>query len=284
MFEGQSCEKFFGAHRQIRDLVHRHRQCWTDSAGQKMAQQQDLSLFVDNSIVAQDILCLVTHTQGTSPSWLVDVLVENGLYGTCNINHDKQRRVLKGKVVLVSFLHNEAFYDLKRLGIELSGVKHFQFVDLFTDLFVKVSDGVSLSKVFTQIAQQIQEDTTLIVEGIEFLLSASQITSTQLLNVITKLQKVASSVFIVSTADKELIDVKVHNPMLPEVKTADFLLRLIHRANIVLSLRPLETGKANDVTGTLTISRGALPSVVEVLEKEYLFLVSKDQQVKLFFR
>jgi elongator complex protein 6 len=256
-----------------------------------MAQNQDLVLFSDNSIIPEINFCsLITHTQGTSPSWLVDVLIENGLYNTCAINHEKkQRKTAKADVMFISLLHDSKFYDLKRIGVELGEVKEFHFVDLFTDLFTKVTDVESVSEIFDQLASQLSsytnKDKVVLIEGIEFLLASTAISSTQLLNQIIKLQKKSTALFIVSSADKELIDVKVNNVQLPEFKTNDFLLRFIHRSHLVISLRPLDTGRAKDVTGTLTISRGALPlSNIQVLEKEYLFFVSRDQPTKLFFR
>jgi elongator complex protein 6 len=236
---------------------------------------------------------VISHIQGTSPGWLVNILVENALFGTCVINHDNsQAKIPKADVVLISFLQDFKFYerDLKRNGVEVKDLKNFHFIDCFTDLFNKIGDVASIDKLFTQISAQVSHihsnSKVIIIEGIEFLLSATNITSIQLLNQINKLHKLSSSLLIVSAVDKELIDTQGYaDKSTPEFKTLDFLIRLLHRAQLNVSLRPLETGRANDITGTLTISKGTIPyESLPILETEYLFHVSKDQNTKLFYR
>lgn len=255
--------------------------------------KQDLVLFADTSIIPRGskVCGTITHTQGTSPAWLVESLVENGLFGTCSINADgKASRSLRGDVVLISLVHDEGFYDLKRNSIALGETPQFHFVDLFTDLFGKVGDVEHLNKTFDQLASQIDQYTsehkTVLVEGLEFLIGATQLTASHILNQLTKLQRVSQAIFVILAADKELVQLKVNDSSLIEFRMNELLTRLIHRSHLAISLRPLETGKAKDVTGTLTISRGALPfeGSTEVMEKEYLFLTSKDQQTKLFLR
>ncbi len=262
-----------------------------------MAQKQDLNLFIDNSIIPEKVLTseplfgTITHTQGTSPSWLVNLLIENSLYGTCVINHEKnQHRQIRADTVVISFLHDYDYYekDLKRNGIELNDNKQFHFIDLFTDLFQKISTPESIGKLFDQIATQIQayQNTKkiILIEGIEFLLSATSITTIQLLNQINKLNKLAKGIFVITSADRELIEATQGNQNLSEFKTLDFIVRLIHRSNIVMGLRPLETGRAKDITGTLTISKGTIPfESLVVSEKEYLYFINRET-TKLFFR
>lgn len=262
-----------------------------------MSQKQDLNLFIDNSIIPEKIFTsdplfgLITHTQGTSPSWLLNLLIENSLYGTCVINHEKnQHREVRADSIVISFLHDYEYFekDLRRNGIEVNDNKQFHFIDLFTDLFQKISTPESIAKTFDQIATQIQsfpnKKRIVFIEGIEFLLSATNIQSIQLLNQINKLNKVANGIFVISSVDKELIDVHHSNPNLPEFKTLDFVIRLLHRSNIVLGLRPLETGRAKDITGTLTISKGTVPfESLVISEKEYLFFINRES-TKLFYR
>lgn len=262
-----------------------------------MSQKQDLNLFIDNSIIPEKVFAtdplfgLITHTQGTSPSWLLNLLIENSLYGTCVINHEKnQHREIRADTVVISFLHDFEYFekDLRRNGIELNDNKQFHFIDLFTDLFQKISTPESIAKTIDQIATQIQsipnKKRILFIEGIEFLLSATSISSIELLNQIDKLNKVTNGIFVISSVDKELIDVHQSNPNLPEFKTLDFVIRLLHRSNIVLGLRPLETGRAKDITGTLTISKGTVPfDSLVISEKEYLFFINRES-TKLFYR
>jgi len=262
-----------------------------------MAQKQDLNLFIDNSIVPEKVFTseplfgLITHAQGTSPSWLVNLLIENSLYGTCVINHEKnQTRQIRADTVVISFLHDYEHYekDLKRNGIEINDNQQFHFIDLFTDLFSKISTTESVIKMFDQLVSQIKnlpnQKKMIFLEGIEFLLAATSISSIQLLNQINKLNKLSNAIFVISSTDKELIDVSQSNQNLPEFKTLDFIIRLMHRSNIVLGLRPLETGRAKDITGTLTISKGTVPfESLVVSEKEYLFFINRES-TKLFYR
>lgn len=263
------------------------------------SQRQDLAFFSDNSIFPHDLLNnehlfgLLTHTQGTSPSWFINILVENGLFGTCFINHEKSSvKIPKSDVILISVLQDLKFYerDLKKNGIEVQNLTQFHFIDCFTDLFSKLNDdSSSIDKFFQNIFKQIEQIKSakkiIIIEGIEFLLSATSLSSIKLLNYINKFHKLSSSLIIISCVDKELIDTQNNSDKSsPEFKFFDFLIRLLHRSNLNISLRPLETGRANDITGTLTISKGTIPfESLSLLEKEYLFHVTKDQ-TKLFFR
>lgn len=257
-------------------------------------QKQDLTFFHDNSIIPQlneRLLGVATHTQGTSPSWLINSLVENALYGTCHLNHDQpsRRSNVVADTVLISFLHNEKFFekDLRKAGVETG--EGFHFIDLFSDLFSKISSPASLEKtvegIVTQIKSFKRNHKVLIIEGIEVLLAATPINATQLLDQIAVLCRASTSLFIITAADPELYTLKVANEKLPEFKMNEFLNRLAHMSKLNIALRPLDTGRAKDVTGTLTISRGAIPfKSLQVTEKEYLFLVSRDQTTKLFFR
>ena len=69
------------------------------------------------------------------------------------------------------------------------------------------------------------------------------------------------------------------------VECVRFTTSSFHKAIAVLSVKPLDTGKANDVTGTLTITRGGalLESSIAIVENEYLYHTLKDSTT-LFYR
>lgn len=69
-----------------------------------------------------------------------------------------------------------------------------------------------------------------------------------------------------------------------ETKQTAFVLGLAHRATALISIRPLMTGRADDVTGTLTVSRGPKSSSdTQVLTDSYQYHVSGDN-VKVFYK
>lgn len=258
-----------------------------------MSQKQDLTLFQDGSILPvaqlkQNILCLITSSHGTHPSWLVNALIENALFDTCYLNHDKAEKYEKAEVVVISFMNDKETYarNLKKIGVETEK-SNFTFIDLFTDFFLNHLTVKQIIEEFERIDALLAKKSSaqpkcVFIEGIEFLLSATSITPYQLLQYLFKFNShPATSLFLISSIDKELITVKQNSQDTPEFKNLDFLTKLFHRSNIILNLKPLETGRAKDVTGTLTITNGGIPS--SVLEKEYLFLVSKDS-TKLFYR
>lgn len=69
-----------------------------------------------------------------------------------------------------------------------------------------------------------------------------------------------------------------------ETKQTAFVLGLAHRATALISIRPLATGRADDVTGTLTVARGPKScSIGQVVTDSYQYHVSGDN-VKIFYK
>lgn len=64
---------------------------------------------------------------------------------------------------------------------------------------------------------------------------------------------------------------------------AAFVLTLAHEAQMVVSLRLLDTGTAKDVSGVLRITGGGDDSG-HAVEKEYLYHVGGDGGVRVFER
>lgn len=69
-----------------------------------------------------------------------------------------------------------------------------------------------------------------------------------------------------------------------EKEHAALVLSAAHEAEIVLSLRLLDTGTAKDVSGVVRITRGGGEPVRAVEEKEYLYHVLGDGGVRVFER
>lgn len=71
-----------------------------------------------------------------------------------------------------------------------------------------------------------------------------------------------------------------------EVATANFLTTQAHAARMVMGVRELETGAAKDVSGVLRVTKGGDwdEEGELVAEKELLYLVQRDGNVKVFNR
>lgn len=77
-----------------------------------------------------------------------------------------------------------------------------------------------------------------------------------------------------------------------EAESASFVVQQGHGADFVVSARELETGAARDVSGVLRVTRGGAAfareeeedGAEEVREREALYLVQRDGNVKVFER
>ncbi|ODQ80873.1 hypothetical protein BABINDRAFT_161066 [Babjeviella inositovora NRRL Y-12698] len=269
-------------------------------------------------------LNLVTYQQGTHHTWLTQALLENALLDTCSLNSDSSQTArslnnsrnledAKAHVVVVSFMNDLAHWskNLKKcnnLDVTPSS-PNFTFLDCFTNLFSKFitaptsaqSIEAQVQELFADVTQKIvtavrakpaHQRLIVVVENLEFLIAATCLRANQLLCQVSALQNIASHLYVVTQLAPEAIDVSTvassaHNPV---YKATDFLVKMIYRAHLVLQVQPLATGRADDVTGVLRIVRGGLSEEMRlvtglnVVEKEYLYLVNKDGNAKLFFR
>lgn len=271
------------------------------------SQRQDLVFFNDNSIIPQQVLAnsqsylsIISYLQGTSPTWLVDSLIENALLGTGTlVNNDLNVKTPnRSEVFFVSFNHSQDFYNknCKKNGIDLSNLSNFKFIDCFSNLFTKLITTPQdcfgqFKKLMDDILKQVQaskaQSKVIFIESPELLLLSSNITSDQFLFEILKLNRLAKQMFIITPQDSLLIDLSISSDQDPVFKISDFLTKLYHRSNLNLNLQPLSTGRANDITGCLTISKGLIPyelANLQVIEKEYIYHISKEFSIKLFFR
>lgn len=64
-----------------------------------------------------------------------------------------------------------------------------------------------------------------------------------------------------------------------------FLISMAHLSNLIISLRPLESGTAKDVSGVLraTINYNCYPQC-ELENKELLYYIGVDSNIKIFER
>ncbi|ODV77768.1 uncharacterized protein CANTADRAFT_22891 [Suhomyces tanzawaensis NRRL Y-17324] len=273
-------------------------------------QQQDLIFFQDNSLLSEEIitsessvLSVISHVQGTSPSWLLNSLIENGLNGTATlINNDlNKKRSNRAEVFFVSFLHSKDFYiqNCKKNGLDLGHFTNFHFIDCFTNLFTKYikdfkESSRGVSEIFGQIEKQVEAvggtRKIVFIEGLELLLLSNAGKANDLLSHILKLNRKCRHLLVVSAQDSpQIVKLHANTTQDPAFEVSDFLVKLYHRSQLNINLQPLATGRANDITGSLTISRGSVPveSIIpglRVVENEYIYHVTKDASIKLFYR
>lgn len=270
-------------------------------------QNQDLVFHRDNSLISDLVLTnptnsylsIISHKRGTSPTWLLNSLIENSTNGSANlINSELKKKPRRSNVFFISFLHPEEFYKTNCIknGIDLSSLPNFHFIDCFTNLFTDIvtnpsspKSGEEFKEYFeSKVIPTIKPDSVVFIEGPELLLSSTSISSNQILSVLTKLNRSCKQLFIVCGQEyPESFDLTSTNDLDPVFKTADFLIKLYHKSQLNINLKPLPTGRAKDITGCLTISKGTIPYEgisLQVWEREYIYLVSKDGNVKLYFR
>lgn len=271
-----------------------------------MNHEQDLVFFKDNTLIPDTIingpksyLQIIAYVEGTQPTWMVNSLIESSLTGTAAlVNKDLTRPTpRRSHVVYISFSNSFEFYHkgCKKNGIDLSR-ESFQFIDCFSDLFVKhlTEPGRSekqMEKLFQTILNQIQDSKpgkkVIFIENPEFLLSATDISSSYVANFLVKLNRLCCNLFVIANHTfPQIVDTTIRDEFDPVSKTTDLLVKLHQRAHSNIYIEPLTTGRAKDVTGILTISKGSLPfpSNIVLDEKSYIYNVSKESNIKLYFR
>ncbi|KAK6465835.1 hypothetical protein DFJ63DRAFT_333241 [Scheffersomyces coipomensis] len=264
---------------------------------------QDLILFEDHSLIPESIIsgeesysAIISHLQGTSPTWLINSLIENSIQNTATlVNNDLTvKQTGRSKTIFISFINNKDYYSkgCKKNGIDLNTVTDFTYIDCFTDLFTKrIKDPSKASSQVTSLFQELNEVISsqtgsrkvVFIEAPEILLRATNITSNELLNHLLQLNKTCRQLFIISAKDYPDLDAAM--PEDPVFKVTDYFVKLLHRSSLHISIQPLLTGRANDITGSLIVSKGPISyKSINVSEKEYIFNITKDSNIKLFFR
>lgn len=271
-------------------------------------QKHYLTLFNDNSIIPESVLeseqsylSIVSHNIGTSPFWLLNSLIENGLIGTASaINKELcPRSTQDTNVVFISFLNNEDFYvsNSKKSGIDLLMNLNFKFIDLFLNLFSKrLKDSRNASQdvetMFDEVKKVIQscqhKKRIVFIESPEFLLSSTNLAPNQLVKHLFEINKLCNLLVVIAAQDSpQFVNTMAYDHNDPSFKITDFLLKLYHRSNININMQPLPTGRAKDITGCLTVTKGSRPFEIpglKVYEKEYMYHIGKELGIDIYMR
>lgn len=261
-----------------------------------MSQQQDL-VFHTNSLISDEDLDsgnhaihVISHNPATSPAWLVTSLVENGLVGTASVNRELRKKIDRAGVSLVSFVHPRSFWVplARKLGVNLD-TSNFTYMDWFSNLFTKdipdpLQPDQQVTRLFDSLISKLDSQKlpgkVVIVESPEILLAATQLTSNELLRHLRRVAAHCSLLFVVVSTQEPLTSVSGTSED-PVTRITDFYVKLHHMSSLNVHVQPLPTGRAKDITGSVTVARGAV--IGNVLEKEYIYHLSKDT-VKLYYR
>lgn len=270
------------------------------------SQQQDLIFFTDNTLLSEKhladgkrLLHIITHKEATKPSWLINALIENCLAGTANLVNRDLLSTQKPRALLtyISFTssRDSIVKSCRKQGLDLDAYEEFDFVDNFTNLFSEkiktpLNPTTEVNSMFDEMKGRIEQSSNrhkvVVMESPELLLAATTLSSTALMDNILKLIRVCNTLILLVSVDPSITDVNNTNPTDPVFRVTDFYVKLHYTSSLNISILPLHTGKAKDITGSLCVSRGSqsLSSGLKVSEKEYVYHVSKEANVKLYFR
>ncbi|KAK9462265.1 uncharacterized protein V1516DRAFT_611912, partial [Lipomyces oligophaga] len=241
-------------------------------------------------------LLTVTTTQATSSTWLLEHFIKVGL------NSEPEELVM-----FLSFTHDLQFHaeGLKKVGIDIHRPRHlglFTYIDGCSKLF-DTSYGDSrkpglahfLSKdihlwfsLFDRMATHMQfnhkwtRKPIVIVEGMDVLHALNVLSAVDILRFIMDLQEHSKTCVVSVSGDLSFL--QGSTPLADS--QFNLISSLINRSNAVFALRPLDSGHAHDVTGTLRISRGgAVNSGSQVDETELQYFIGHgNTSVRLFRR
>ncbi|KAI0112839.1 hypothetical protein F4814DRAFT_449287 [Daldinia grandis] len=218
-------------------------------------------------------------------------------------------------VIFISFLRDYAFWKegAGKLGLDLDALTKkgkFIFVDGLSSLYCasptcsqghqqdnvtgrKVLSAASLQhlrKELEDAVAQVQRSaskqrTILIADQLDLLLAASgnDISSQALRDTLLSIREKVHSSIIALSADEPLISLQTTSL---EKEHAALVISLAHDANLVISLRMLDTGTARDVSGVIRVTPSGRYNVADgmIEERELLYLVAGDGGVKVFER
>ncbi|CZT14435.1 uncharacterized protein RCC_00412 [Ramularia collo-cygni] len=245
-------------------------------------------------------LTLLTGTLGFTATFLASRYVGSVLHSTNEEVADDDAAVL-----LVSWMRDAAFWknEIRRgTGLDVSRQSQlgkFAFVDCFSNNAgcTLVEAEKSVLAALSRLSKPPQSEgrfkkITLLLDSPDILLATSTTTAAALSKFLLTLrsQEHVQNTILSLSADSPFLSAAVPGstdsaPTPIEVETAAFITSQAHAAQLVLSVRGLDTGAATDVSGVLRATRGGdCGDEVEIQEGELLYLMQRDGNVKVFER
>lgn len=220
---------------------------------------KDLEFFKNGSIIADNgSLNIVTSRLGVSPAWLLETI--------CSRSVDLQLPTL-----LVTFQNFETVHSrvFKKLGLLSNPL--LKVLDLSADVHAG-----SLAAMASKITSC--KASVIVMETVDIFIATGIASAHDLAQFLYSVRGTdSSSLFVSCYSDNALIN---SDGSLAEAQTA-FLTELFMQASLIITMRPMPTGRADDVTGILRLSNGGRGD--QAREAEYLYLVKGDS-AKVFHR
>ncbi|KAH8661854.1 hypothetical protein BX600DRAFT_303619 [Xylariales sp. PMI_506] len=268
-------------------------------------------------------LLVLSSVLGASTNWLIQrhlyALLANR---SSNLSDDiaDGEESNETAVVLVSFLRDYAFWKegAGRIGVDLDALAkkgRFLFVDGLSELWSEPSSAsspsprvprppVSLSanqrvlrgipgqalrnELFEavlelQLQRQRPQRVVLVIDNPDVLLATTgaDMTGESLREIILDVREKVHSTIITLAADEPLVAEQTTSV---EKQNAAFTLSIVHEAEMVVSLRLLDTGTARDVSGVMRITSGGSATGFVSEERELLYFVGGDGGIRVFER
>ncbi|CVK91041.1 uncharacterized protein FMAN_09188 [Fusarium mangiferae] len=250
------------------------------------------------SLPPESSLNLITSVLGASANWLVLRHVYSYLRGSA----DGDESTKDTGVILLSFMRDGAFWreGSTKLGLDLDALSRagrFTFIDGFSGLYGEAKNGVLgtrkertlRSTELADIKREIEGAITdlrasrkiLIIDQLDALLAVTDdsTTSLTLQDAVLSLRSLVHSTLLTLSADVPLVATQV---TALEREHASLVLSTAHEADMVFSLRMLDTGTARDVSGVVRITGPGAEGLGGATE--YLYHVVADGGVKVFER
>lgn len=239
-------------------------------------QQQALTFYETHEgslLSASNSLSLIVHDASNSPTWLVSGIIQQALSETNECYLSPQAPTLRkiaNTTYVYSFTNPEHLYNRyfnRYLTKNRELLKFTSFLSDFTS---------NLENWDTYILNQIKENTLqrpiVIIEHPELLISIIPgMTINKLISKLTEFQKFSTLYIVTSTSLT-----KSYQTLLPS---------LLHRSSLIISLTSLSTGRADDISGILSVSSGPkfMSSNPKISDRQYSYYVSTNS-VKLYFK
>lgn len=260
-------------------------------------QRQDLTVFSDNTLLSPHLfdneshfMLLICYRLGTSPSWLIMALIEALVFGSPSSITDQAISIdpkpVDSPVTIFSFINGIDVFiqSLSKLKIPSSKCR---IIDVIEEL-ANQREGKKVGDIFNSLLSQVNTigGSTLILELPELLIPLLNISSDELhLKFIQPLRKRFDLMIVITNMDTFDSDPTCYLSQ-DSIELNKFPITCFHKSIGILNLKPLDSGRANDVTGSISVRRGGtyietLP--VSIIENEYLYFTQRDC-TKLFYR
>lgn len=260
---------------------------------------QDLVIYSDGSITAPPNIAfgkehtfnLLLYTEFTKCTWFEIALMQNSLLDICYINSTTSHQDSycwqnpKCNVLFASFGNGSEVYFKqfqKYMKIDMTrGNGAFKFITFLEEDIEKWFDILQMEA--AKLTQDKSRALNIFLEDPQLLLFLKNYDEDEIISRLAKLNEIAN-IYVTAPSDKSLLQFTQLSDDLATVYTS-FIMKLLHRSNLIVRLKPLKTGRAEDITGELIINKGVIDhSKLQVLEREYLYVIGKEGSVKLFYR